>query len=270
MSNPEIRARARELYAKYFLAAFVFGLCNEGLQGVLSGVLEGYLGQQAAAWDILIQILLIPLTVGAVGCIEPLWTSEQVRFQRLISFYAPASRLMQSLLLGIIPLAVGLLVLVPSTLLVMFYGSVVLYLILLIVLLWLSMRFVLSTMLFASGRYTKALDALGASYQKMRGRMLDLVGMSVVVILPRIVIMKLLEALTEQHSEIWLFSVLELLFVLLYMPYSMLCIQGWVLEQINDSEQRQESENKRNQNPLMPEIKKGFDARQHDFEDKQT
>ncbi len=265
MSNQEIRARARQLYAKYFLAVFVIGLCSEGIQGILSGVLEGYLGQQAAAWDILIQILLIPLTVGAVGCIEPLWTSEQVRFQRLISFYAPASRLVQSLLLGIIPLAAGLLVLVPSTLLVMFYGSVVLYLILLIVLLWLSMRLVLSAMLFASGRYTKALDALGASYQKMRGRMFDLIGMSLVVILPQIVIMKLLEALAEQNSGVWLFPALEILFVLLYMPYVMLCEQGWVLEQIKDSEQRQESENKRNQNPLIPEIKKGFD-----FEDKQT
>ncbi len=270
MSNQEIRAKARALYGKYFAAVLLIGLCGEGIQDILSGLFEAYYGAQVPILlTILTQFPLIPLTVGAIGCIEPLWTSEQVQLRRLFAFYAPASRLGQSLLLGIIPLAATLIVLVPSALLIMFSGSVVLYIALLIIVLWLFLRLQMATMLFASGRYTKALDALTASYQHMRGRILDLIGMTVVVLLPQVLITALLQALSEQNNGLWIFPALEILFAMLYVPYSMFAIQGWVLEEIKDSEQRQESQNKRNQSPILPKIKKGLEPRIQDFDDKQ-
>lgn len=269
MSNQEIRVKARQLYGKYFVAVLLIGLCGEGIQDILSGLLEAYYGAQVPILlTMLTQFPLIPLTVGAIGCIEPLWTSEQVQFKRLFAFYTPASRLGQSLLLGIISLAATLIVLVPSALLIMLSGLVVLYIALLIVILWLLLRLQMAVMLFASGRYTKALDALTASYQQMRGRMLDFIGMVIVILVPQVLGTTLLQALVEQNNGLWIFTALEVAFILLYVPYSMLAIQGWVLEKLNDSEQPQESENKRNQNPLFPEMKKGFEPSSRDFEDK--
>lgn len=256
MSNQEIRAKARELYGKYFAAVFLIGLCSENVENVLFGVFEAYFGELSILFNLLAQLLLIPLIVGAIGCIEPLWTSEQVRFERLFAFYTPVSRFGQSMLLGIIPIMASLLTLVSGILLVALRGYVLLYILLMFVLLWLLMRLEMAIMLFASGRYTKALDAFAASYQKMRGRLFDLLAMTVVVLIPQVLIMEILQALSEQNNGLWIFTVLQIVFIMLYAPYSTLALQGWVLEQIKDSEQPQESENKRNQSPFLPEIKK--------------
>lgn len=269
MSNQEIRAKARKLYGKYFAAVFLIGLCGEGILDVVTGALEAHFGEQIPILSsVLTQFLLIPLTIGAVGCIEPLWTSEQVRFKRLFAFYTSASRLGQSLLVGIISLAAALIIAVPSALVIVLSGSIVLYIALLIVILWLVLRLDMATMLFASGRYTKALDALTASYQQMRGRILSLLGMCIVILVPQLLVTTLLQALSEQNNGLWIFTALKVLFTVLYVPYSMLANQGWVLEQIKDSEQPQESENKRNQSQILPEIKKGLEPSSQDCEGK--
>lgn len=257
MDNQEIRARARELYGKYFVAVFLIGLCSEGIQNILSGMLEARFGEQVPIlMSILVQLLLIPLAVGAIGCIEPLWTSEQVQFKRLFAFYTCGSQLGQSLLLSIIPMTGAVIVLVPMTVLVVLSEFLFLFIALLIAIVWLSLRLQMAMMLFASGRCSKALDAYIVSYQQMRGRLFDLIAMCFVIGLPQAIITKLLQALAEQNNEAWIFTALEILFALLYTPYSVLSIQGWVLERLKDGEQPQESENKRSQGPFLPEIKK--------------
>lgn len=265
MDNQEIRAKARALYGKYFAAVFLIGLCSDNVQSFLLDVFEAYLGELSMVLYLPIQLLLIPLTVGGIGCIEPLWTSEQVRFERLFAFYAPVSRFGQSILLGIIPILAGLLTLVPGMLLAALRGYILIFLLLMIATLWFFMRLVMAAMLFASGRYTKALDAFTASYQKMRGRLFDLLAMTVIILLPQVIITKLLQALSEQNNGLWIFTALELAFTLLYVPYSTLATQGWVLEQIKDSEQPQESENKPNQRPFLPDMKKEVEPSSGEF-----
>lgn len=254
MSNQEIRAKARVLYAKYFVAVFIIGMCGEGLSNILISVMDPYFESSMILFFVfLVQFLSIPLKIGAVGCIEPLWISEQVKFDRMFAFFVPA-RFGQCMQLAWFLIITGQLVSVFVSVL-MLHVHIWSFDLLLIPLMAILIRLQMTSMLFATGRYSKALDALTASYQQMRGRERSFIGMAVIVFFPQVIATAIFQAL-EQNTGSLVWTALKVLFTIFYVPYAMLATQGWVLEQFNDSGQPQESENKRNRSSFLADIKK--------------
>ena len=80
--------------------------------------------------------------------------------------------------------------------------------------------------------------------------------MMVVLILPMLLVMFVMQMYIQIYGINLFVLLLGGLFQLLYLPYSTLAEQGWVLERLKDGEQPQESENKRNQEPFLSERKK--------------
>ncbi|MBS5144788.1 MAG: hypothetical protein KHY89_04615 [Butyricicoccus pullicaecorum] len=259
IDNQEIRAKARMLYKKHFGFVLLLGFCSGGILNLISNFADYLFPKDwgGIAMVLLLSFACIPLTVGAVACMEALWLKDGCMLDSLLCFYAPLSRLGSSLLLEMLPTLLLLLLVVPGGL---FYlsGDMPAWgiLLLLIFLFWFCLRLQMAMMLFASGREKSALSALCISYQRMRGKVWDLLGMTVVLMLPMFLVMFAMQLYTQQYGTNLLVLLLGGLFQLLYMPYSTLAEQGWVLERLKDGEQPQESENKRNQEPFLTELKK--------------
>lgn len=259
MDNQEIRAKARMLYQKHFGFVLLLGFCSGGISNLICNFADYWFPKD---WGGIVMLLLfsfvcIPLTVGAVACMEALWLKDDCTLDSLLYFYAPLSRLGSSLLLELLPTLFLLLLIVHGGRLYL-SGNIPIWgiLLLLIFLFWFCLRLQMAMMLFASGREKSALSALCISYQKMRGRMWDLLSMMVVLILPMLLVMFVMQMYIQIYGINLFVLLLGGLFQLLYLPYSTLAEQGWVLERLKDGEQPQESENKRNQEPFLSERKK--------------
>lgn len=257
MDNQEIRAKARMLYKKHFGFALLLGFCSGGILNLISNFAD-YLFPKD--WGgiamVLLTLVCIPLMVGAVACMESLWLKDCRTLGSLLCFYAPLYRLADCLLLELFPTILLFTVIAPKGLFYLSGNMPVWGIFLLLVLLaWFCLRLQMATMLFASGRKKSALDALCTSYQLMRGKEWDLLGMTVILVLPLALVIFVIRLYTQQCGTNLFVLLLGGLFQLLYLPYSTIAEQGWVLERLKDGEQPQESENKRNQEPFLPEMK---------------
>lgn len=266
MENGEIRARARRLYQKHFGLVLLLGFCSIPMFNVIDSLIDCFLDNDIMQIILMIvHLAVIPLTVGAIACIEPLWMEEQETSKHLFAFYQPFSKLVDSVLLGVLPLLFTFVLVIPSALII-FEGdlSVVIFWALLIFLFWVIVRLQMATMLFASGREKSAWNAFSASFRHMRGKVLDFLSMFFILFIPQMLFGIVPKVLTQSGFPIFALLLIEIVFDVLYFPYSMLATQGWVLERLKDGEQPQESENKKNQPPFVPNMTKGVE----EFRDK--